>query len=188
MIGVQKEIELLGRIVAYTHKVSKRARTVRLAIHRDGAFVVTTPHRYSENFVMDFIVKKATWIVEKIAYFKKNPKASVTKHSKEEIKKYKQQTDDYVRPRLEHWNKMYNFIYKKVTIKNVTSRWGSCSSKGNLNFSYKIVLIPQELADYIIVHELCHLEEMNHGKKFWALVSKTFPHHKELRKQLKKIS
>ncbi len=89
--------------------------------------------------------------------------------------------------RLEFFNKSYNFPYNKITIRNQISRWGSCSKRGNLSFNYRIVLLPLELADYIIVHELCHLGEFNHSKKFWDLVARTIPHWKKLRRELKKV-
>lgn len=87
--------------------------------------------------------------------------------------------------RLEHFNTSYNFKYNKITIRNQTSRWGSCSRKGNLNFNFRIALLPPDLADYIIVHELCHLGEFNHSRKFWDLVERTVPGWKEARGRLK---
>lgn len=92
-----------------------------------------------------------------------------------------------VRTRLAHFNTFYNHPVGRLSIKNHKSRWGSCSSKGNLNFNYKIVLLPPEVADYVIVHELCHLVEFNHSPKFWALVSKTLPDHAHLRQTLRRI-
>lgn len=77
------------------------------------------------------------------------------------------------------------FSYKKITIRNQSSRWGSCSRKGNMNFNYRIALLPSEFADYIIVHELCHLAEFNHSKKFWDLVEMTVPNWQKLRNELK---
>ena len=91
------------------------------------------------------------------------------------------------RNRLAHFNSFYNFPIGKLFIKNHKSRWGSCSSRGNLNFNYKIVLLPPEVADYIIVHELCHLKEFNHSPKFWALVAQTLPNHLALRHHLRRI-
>lgn len=89
--------------------------------------------------------------------------------------------------RVAHFNALYQFPVGRISIKNHKSRWGSCSSKGNLNFNYKIVLLPLEVADYIMVHELCHLAEFNHSPKFWALVSKTLPNHAALRQTLRRI-
>lgn len=86
---------------------------------------------------------------------------------------------------LEKVNKIYNFEYGQVAIRNQKTRWGSCSSQGNLNFNYKIVDLPPRLAEYIVVHELCHLKEMNHAASFWNLVAVAMPDYKEARKELK---
>ena len=89
--------------------------------------------------------------------------------------------------RLEHWNQFYNLQYNRVAIRNTRSRWGSCSSKGNLNFNYRIVFLPPELQDYLIVHELCHLQEMNHAAQFWALVAQQRPNYQQEIKALKTL-
>ncbi len=81
-------------------------------------------------------------------------------------------------------NAHYALSFNKVAIRNQRTRWGSCSKKGNLNFHYRITELPESLADYLIVHELCHLAELNHSKKFWALVGETIPDHKVRRKAL----
>ena len=90
------------------------------------------------------------------------------------------------RNRLEYFNAFYGFKFNRISIRNSRTRWGSCSKKGNLNFNYKIALLPEKYTDYIIVHELCHLGEFNHSPKFWALVASTVPDHKNLRKDLRK--
>ncbi|MBX4195675.1 M48 family metallopeptidase [Candidatus Parcubacteria bacterium] len=101
--------------------------------------------------------------------------------------KHKEMARGLVQARLEHFNTFYNFDYKRIAIKNHKSRWGSCSKKGNLNFNYRIALLPPHLADYIIVHELCHLEEFNHSERFWALVEKTLPDWRKSRAELMRI-
>jgi predicted metal-dependent hydrolase len=81
-----------------------------------------------------------------------------------------------------------NFEYSKVRVKRQKTRWGSCSSNGNLNFNFKLLKLRKELIDYVIVHELCHLKEMNHSPRFWSLVEEIIPNYKELRKELRRFS
>lgn len=91
----------------------------------------------------------------------------------------------FVLARLEYWNLFYNFTYNRLTIKAHKRRWGSCSRLKNLNFNYKIIFLPWPLADYIIVHELCHLQELNHSAKFWQLVARVMPDYPARRRGLR---
>lgn len=77
--------------------------------------------------------------------------------------------------RLAHFAPQYKVTFARVTIKDMRSRWGSCSRQGNLNFNYRLLFLPPELVDYVIVHEVCHLREMNHSRAFWRLVAETIP-------------
>lgn len=182
-----KHINLQNQKVPYTLKMSARAKRLRLAIYCDGAFVVTAPRGIGEGMIEKFILQKSQWIMEKIEYFKSiSGVVFVRKGSKREYTECKERALTLAEERLEYFNTFYNFKYNKVNIKNQKTRWGSCSGKGNLNFNYKIALLPPHLADYIIVHELCHLKEFNHSRKFWALVAETIPDYIELRKELKK--
>lgn len=108
------------------------------------------------------------------------------KSSKAEYEKNKELTRALVARKIAEFNLFYNFKFGKVSIRNQRSRWGSCSKKGNLNFNYRLALVPDILVDYVIVHELCHLGEFNHSKDFWKLVEQTIPNYTELRKQLHK--
>lgn len=89
--------------------------------------------------------------------------------------------------RIVHFNQHYQARVGRIAIKNLKSRWGSCSRKGNLNFNYKLVFMDPDLRDYIVVHELCHLKEFNHSPKFWARVAETIPDYKERIKRLRNI-
>lgn len=100
--------------------------------------------------------------------------------------KKREQARRLVENRLSYFNKHYNFEINRIAIKNTSTRWGSCSSNNNLNFNYKIIYLRPELADYLIVHELCHLGELNHSKRFWALVAQTIPDYVEINKELRR--
>jgi len=99
----------------------------------------------------------------------------VTKRSKSEYKLLAPHARLLVHERLKYFNEHYRLHYKKVFIRNTRTRWGTCSALGNLSFNYRIVKLPQELQDYIVVHELCHLAHLNHSKDFWAKVSEAMP-------------
>ena len=89
--------------------------------------------------------------------------------------------------KIDKYNRHYRFDFFGIRIKKMKSRWGSCSSKKNLNFNIKIIALPDRLIDYIVVHELCHLREMNHSARFWSLVAKTIPDYKNRKIELKNI-
>ena len=84
-----------------------------------------------------------------------------------------------------YFSKRIGVDYGRITIRNQKTRWGSCSSKGNLNFNCLLMLTPPEVIDYVVVHELCHRKEMNHSKKFWAEVEKVIPNYRDSEKWLK---
>lgn len=111
----------------------------------------------------------------------------VSAKSRAEFQLLKEQACALVTERLEYFNERYQFSYNKIFIRNTRSRWGSCSSKHNLGFNYRVAKLPAPLVDYIVVHELCHLKEFNHSVAFWALVEKEVPNWKHLRKTLRSI-
>ena len=109
----------------------------------------------------------------------------IPRRDRRAYQKYKEEARRLVMARLAHFNTVYGFAWGRIAIRNQKSRWGSCSKKGNLNFSYRLALIPSPLADYIILHELCHLGEFNHSRRFWDLVERGMPDWKERRKLLR---
>ncbi len=113
--------------------------------------------------------------------------AIFVRNSKMEYQKHKESARSLVLRKIAEFNNFYNFNLGRITIRNQRSRWGSCSKKGNMNFNYRLALIPDKLVDYVIVHELCHIGEFNHSNDFWNLVAQTIPDHSQLRKDLRKI-
>ena len=184
-IKQSRYIELQNKKVDYILKISRRARRMRLAVYCDRSFVVTKPIGLSEGIVEKFIVQKADWILSKLEYFKKF-KNNPIKDNRADYLRNKNAAFELVNIKIIHLNKIYNFRFKRISIRNQKTRWGSCSLKGNLNFNYKILFLPEHIADYIVAHELCHLEEFNHSRKFWNLVAETIPNYLEIRKELKR--
>jgi predicted metal-dependent hydrolase len=113
---------------------------------------------------------------------------AITTQVRQHYEEHKEFARGIIHERISYWNRQYNFEYRRIAIRNQRTCWGSCSLKQNLNFNYKIVFLPQHLMDYIIVHELCHLAELNHSKSFWSHVSKAIPDYREKRKHLRKMT
>jgi len=99
---------------------------------------------------------------------------------------YKKAAYEKILERVNWWAQKRDFKYNKVNITNAQRRWGSCSAKGNLNFSWRLIMAPLSVIDYVIVHELVHLEEKNHGKAFWTKVKMLMPDYKKHEEWLKK--
>lgn len=171
--------------ISYTIKSNRRSRGIRIAVREDGEVVVTKPTRVSNLQVRLIVERKKDWILEKIEEMSKRPKKILAHYSARDFRQNKERAYNLVDNKIAQFNKFYKFEIERVTIRNQSTRWGSCSKKKNLNFNYKIVFLPEALQDYLIVHELCHLQEMNHGKRFWELVGQQIPGYKIRRKSLK---
>lgn len=183
---MNKKITLQKKQVAYILKKSARARMVRVAVYCGGSVVVTAPKNLSENIVEKFIIEKAKWILKKIEYFKQFKGVKILKFNRRHYLKHKDYAFELILERVEYFSDFHKFKYNKINIKNQKTRWGSCSKKGNLNFNYKIFFLSSKMRDYIIVHELCHLKEFNHSRRFWILVEEIMPNYLSIRKELKK--
>lgn len=182
---MQKHITLHNKKVSYTLRKSNRARRMRLAVYCDGSIVVTTPHDLNENTADKFVREKTNWIFSKLTFFRKFKGQPISKYSNDDYYMYKEKALSLVKTKVDYFSEANGFTYNKINIKNQKTRWGSCSKKGNLNFNYKILFLPENVSDYIVVHELCHLKEFNHSKRFWKLVSSIMPNYNEVKRELK---
>lgn len=180
-------INLKGKEINYEVKKSFRARRLRLSIYCDGTCLVTVPRRMSLEKAKEFIFENAQWVLEKMDIMKKiSDHPLFLKSSEAEYLKYRKDALLMAQEKVAYFNRFYKFSYHRISIKQQKTRWGSCSRKGNLNFNYKILLVPEKFANYIIVHELCHLKEFNHSEKFWSLVEKTIPEYRKIVKEMRK--
>ncbi|MEK7201135.1 MAG: YgjP-like metallopeptidase domain-containing protein [Patescibacteria group bacterium] len=164
---------------------------MRITVDAHGTVLVSKPKRISMRSVEQFILTHKEWIETAQAKAKRRrgglplielprPRKG-SKAYREAIANARTLTGE----RLLHFNALYATTYGTVSIRNQKTRWGSCSARNNLSFNYKIIFLPPHLADYIIVHELCHTLEHNHSDRFWAQVSRALPNHTLLRKEIR---
>lgn len=174
--------------LSYTIKRSRRARCVRLAIRPDGQVVVTVPLFVSTRVATQLVEHKRQWIISHQKRIASAPSFLPIPDTHASYLKCRESARQFVLSRIDHYRAQYPAPIGRVSIRNQRTRWGSCSRSGNLNFNYKILFLPEAMADYIIVHELSHLQELNHSQKFWQLVCRTIPDYQSIRKRLQYYS
>lgn len=170
--------------VSYLLTKSKR-KNISLSVNRRGQVEVKSPFFVSKKLIDEFVLSKKEWIENvqnKIGSLNKTPKAA----SAQDLARQKILAKRLIMERIAYHNKNEAFRFKKISIKDMSSRWGSCSYQGNLNFNYRLVYLEPELLDYVVVHELCHLIEHNHSPKFWLEVKRIIPDYKIKERKIKK--
>ncbi len=176
MEKLKKQVTLRGRHVEYVFRQSSWAKRMRLTVRRDGMVALTVPMRFSERVAEQFLREKAGWVISKIDYFGTlPPEVPHEHHGRRDYLKHREAARAVIEAKVEQFGALYDYPYGRISVKNQKSCWGSCSRRGNLNFNYRLLFLPKKLQDYVIVHELCHLKELNHSKKFWELVAQTVP-------------
>ena len=169
--------------------IRSNRKTVAIQVNSDLSVTVRAPRSASEKDIEEILKKKEAWIskhIEKIKKTKERLEAESTeKLTREKVIALAEEALKVIPERVEYFAKVIGVTYGNITIRNKNTRWGSCSSKGNLNFNCLLMLAPSEVLDYVVVHELCHRKQMNHSKAFWLEVEKVLPNYKEVRKWLK---
>ena len=169
--------------------IRSNRKTVAIQVNSDLSVTVRAPRSASEKDIEEILKRKEAWIskhIEKIKKTKERLEAESTeKLTREKVIALAEEALKVIPARVEYFAKVIGVTYGKITIRNQKTRWGSCSSKGNLNFNCLLMLAPPEVLDYVVVHELCHRKQMNHSKAFWSEVEKVLPDYKEARKWLK---
>lgn len=169
--------------------IRSRRKTISLEIGLDLVVILRVPMGISEKEIEEILKRKESWIIYHLESMKNKKKKiedlSLPKLSNSEIRALADQALTYIPDRVKYFANLMNVTYGKITIRNQKTRWGSCSSSGNLNFNCKLMLTPPEVIDYVIVHELCHRLQMNHSKKFWHEVEKVLPDYKIQKNWLK---
>jgi predicted metal-dependent hydrolase len=177
------ELKEVGEIHLY--KV-KTAKNLRIILRPQKPPRMTVPYRIPFSEAEKFLHTKKSWLIENIEKLKQiEPK---TAFSEEQIKELRKKAKNYIPERVQQLSERHNLKYKQVFVKNLKSRWGSCSSANNINLNLHLMKLPEYLIDYVILHELAHTKEKNHGKNFWNLLDILTGNAKLLDKELKKHS
>lgn len=170
--------------------IKSRRKTIAIQVNSDLSVTVRAPYGVTEKYIEEFLNKNEAWISKQMNEIKAKKKSVELKNAEnltlDKIKALADQALEIIPTRVEYFARIIGVTYGNITIRNQKTRWGSCSSKGNLNFNYQLYYLPDELLDYVVIHELAHRRYMDHSKEFWAEVEKYCPDYRERRQQLKK--
>lgn len=158
-------------------------KTIAIQITPKGDVLVRCPNGMAAADIRRFVESKSAWIEKHLT-----TKAEITDlplFTAAQIQAMAQNALKVIPARVAHFAPVVGVTYGRITIRNQHSRWGSCSGKGNLNFNCLLMLVPPEVLDYVVVHELCHRKELNHSPRFWAQVEKILPDYRIRQKWLK---
>ena len=169
--------------------IRSRRKSLAIEITPELQVVVRAPARMPVREINAFVQEKDDWIRAHLQQMaeKKRLREQYREQalSKEELQELATQAMKLIPQKVHYYAQIIGVTYGRITIRNQRTRWGSCSGKGNLNFNCLLLLMPEEVLDYVVVHELCHRKEMNHYARFWEEVEKILPDYRQRRKWLK---
>ena len=185
---MKKEVHIDNSLLQYSVKKSKRAKRMRIAVYCDCSIVITSPQSVTETQIQKFIRLKSDWILKKIVFFSSlQIQPDIAIQSEQHYSQHKEKALKAITRRVRQLSEKYKLEPNEIRVKMLKTKWGSCSGKKNLNFNYKLIFLDQDLQGYVIIHELCHLKELNHTKKFWAHVESLMPQYTLMRNRMKSI-
>lgn len=164
--------------------IRSNRKSLAMQVKADGSVIVRAPLRITERRIETFAADHWEW-VEKQKQRISRQRENARRITGEERQEGFQKAKEIIPRRTAYFAARMGVSYGRITIREQKTRWGSCSQKGNLNFNWKLVLMPPELLDYVVVHELAHRKEMNHSPSFWAVVEKELPDYRKRREELK---
>ena len=166
----------------YTLIYSDR-KTLSISV-KGGVVTVRAPKGMSKSAIDGFISKNKKWVETHI----EKEKARIDKFEAlgdEDIKRLKKEAKGYLSWKTDYYANIMGLKYGRITITSAETRFGSCSSKGNISYSYRLMLYPELAREYVVVHELAHLVEMNHSKRLYSIIEKYMPDYKIRKRMLK---
>ena len=171
-------------MLPFEFEVIRSDRRTLSASVRDGKLIVRAPRRVSKKEIIAFLNKHTEWVLKNLERSKENA-SKFNALTDSEIKKLKAEARAFLIAKTEEYSKIMGLKYSRIRITSAKTRFGSCNSKGNISYSYRLMLYPVEAIEYVVVHELAHLSEMNHSRKFYSIIEKVLPDYKERMRLLK---
>lgn len=169
----------------FSYKIVRSNRkSLAIQLGKDGIFIVRAPNLLPTFVIEEFVWKNQDWIRRQQLKQERVQEQKVV-ISDEERKAGIEKAKRIFPERTAYYAAHMGVTYGRITIREQKTRWGSCSTAGNLNFNWKLVLMPQKVLDYVVVHELAHRIEMNHSARFWKIVEKELPDYMERRQLLR---
>lgn len=166
--------------------IRSRRKTVSIQIRPDGAVVVRAPMRMPMGEIRRLLQEKQSWIETHREKAVRNQQRGVQSPlTAEDIHRLAQEAVAALPPLVKDYAARMGVTYGRITVRNQVSRWGSCSSSGNLNFNCLLMLAPTEVREYVVVHELAHRRHMDHSAAFWQEVERILPDYRERIRWLK---
>lgn len=170
-----------GEVIVRKNPLS---RSVRFSVSPSGRLQMSVPQHTSDFSVKRFLHLNRKLIREKIPL--SDPNTQRARDAKKKILTHK--AKEYLPYRLEYYAKLYGYHYDRCRLSHAATRWGSCSSSGTISLNIGLMQVPEPLRDYVILHELAHLNHMDHSAAFWQEVATHDPRYKEHRQKLKNFS
>ena len=164
--------------------IRARRKTMALKVSGDGTVTVRIPYGVRPEEADRFVEAHVDWIRKRIAECRERAAARPA-YTDREREAGKRLAKELLLKKCRYFAERMGVSYGTVTVREQKTRWGSCSAKGNLNFNWKLVLMPPGVLDYVVVHELAHRREMNHSAAFWKVVATWMPDYKKYRKWLR---
>ena len=165
--------------------IRSKRKTVTIQIKSDGRVVVRAPVRMSGTAIRQLLEEKSAWIEKHLAQIRRQNESAEPAFSPEQLRQLAEAARQDLPRRAARFAPLVGVSCGRITIRAQKSRWGSCSTRGNLNFNCLLMLCPEEVRDYVVVHELCHRKEMNHSRHFWLELARVLPEYEQQRQWLK---
>lgn len=164
--------------------VYSKRKTIALCVRRDGTVLVRAPYATSQKTIKDFVEKNSLWLqrAKKKVEDKKEIRRDATPSEEATLRK---KAKEILPVKVNYFSSFIGVVPTKITVTGARTRFGSCSGKNSISFSFYLMRYPEEAIDYVVVHELCHILHHNHSKEFYKEIEKILPDYKERERLLR---